>query len=82
MGYDLKPLAIPFCSRDFDVFHLQVESKALKNNPLGDSHVRANYVLALGPRARTRWFFIFRGFLEPAISPLILKLWKKLFPNV
>ncbi|MCB9073279.1 MAG: hypothetical protein H6623_06625 [Bdellovibrionaceae bacterium] len=46
MKTECLPLAIPFESSDFDVFNLRVVSKALKNNPLGDSFVRSNYVLA------------------------------------
>lgn len=53
MSIALEPLHIPFCSPDFDVFNLRVESKALKNNPLGDSHVRSNYVLK--PRAEGKF---------------------------
>lgn len=57
MANTLVPLPIPYCSSDFDVYTLTVESKALKGNPLGDTHVRSNYVLK--PRAEGRFPVVF-----------------------
>lgn len=57
MSTTISSLAIPFCSADFDVYNLMVESKSLKTNPLGDSHVRSNYVLK--PRAVGRFPVVF-----------------------
>ncbi len=81
MATTLETLHIPFCSPDFDVCNLQVHSKALKNNPLGDSHIRSNYVLKVRADGDYPVVFHLSGYFGNGYQAFNFKTMEESFPE-
>lgn len=81
MNFQLQALPLPFVSSTFDVMVLQVESKALKNNPLGDDHRRWSYILKPAVPGPHPVVFHFSGYFGNGPQSFNLKTMEESFPE-
>ena len=81
MTYHLKELPLPFSSSLFDVYLLRLESQILKNNILGDSATRYNYVLK--PKAKGNYPVVFHlsGYYGNGPQVFNIKTFEPHFPD-
>lgn len=81
MTSTLERLPIPISLAHFDVWNLIVESKALKNNPLGDSYRRNNYVLKPRIAGQHPVVFHLSGYFSNGYQAFDLKTLEDNFPE-
>jgi enterochelin esterase-like enzyme len=82
MTTELLPLVIPFESSIFDVQTLKVTSKALKNNPLGDSITRMNYLLVPKSKGPHPVIFHLSGYFGTGYQSFNFKTLEESFPEL
>lgn len=82
MSFILEKLPLPFLSADFEVHVLKVESKSLKNNALGDSAIRYNYVLKAKTNGRHPVVFHLSGYFGNGPQTFNLKTMEDHFPEL